>query len=202
MTLLVSHSVSIGWLNLDGWSTTYVGAHWLATSELPAKQYQTSPRHGPLSQLLLISSHHLVEVMFFQCVHLILNASPGRFSDIEKTFQDENENKKFITFGNVVKKWPQSLVSHPFDMSNEPFKSMECLKNRRNATIHKESALASLDMARSALFSAVQASRAISEHLLGAGSFDKYEAVLRKYPLPSEPWFSDVKFIERFSSKK
>ena len=72
---------------------------------------------------------------------------------------------------------------------------MMLLKDRRNATIHRESALVSLDMARSALFSAVQASRAISEHLLGAGSFSNYEAVLRKYSLPVQPWFSDVMFI-------
>lgn len=195
MTLLVSSGFSIGWLNLDDWSTTYVGAHWLSTDELPAKQYQTSPRHGPLSQLLLISAHHLVEVMFFRCVSSILNASPGVFAGVEKKYE-----KKVFT--DAVKEWPVALVGHPFDISQEPFNSMMRLKDRRNATIHKESALASLDMARSALFSAVQASRAISEHLLGVGSFDKYEAVLQKYPLPSEPWFSDVKFIERFSSKK
>ncbi|MCB1918656.1 MAG: hypothetical protein KDJ28_01595 [Candidatus Competibacteraceae bacterium] len=197
MTLLV-HSVSIGWLDLDGWSTTYVGAHWLATSELPAKQYQTSPRHGPLSQLLLISAHHLVEVMFFKCVNKLVDASPGVFTGIEKQLQ----NDKSIRFGAVIKEWPRLLTGCSFDLSQEPFKSIERLNTRRNATIHKESALASLDMARSALFSAVQASRAMSEHLLGVGSFKRYETVLQKYPLPDEPWFSDVKFIERFRSKK
>lgn len=195
MTLVVSHSVSIGWLNLDHWSTTYVGAHWLATDELPEKQYQTLPRHGPLSQLVLLSSHHLVEVMFFKCVDSILNASPGNFADIEKEFRNENDNGNYVKFGSAIKKWPQKLVGQSFDESQEPFKSMMLLKDRRNATIHKESALVSLDMARSALFSAVQASRAISEHLLDVGSFSNYEAVLRKYPLPVQPWFSDVKFI-------
>ena len=196
----VSHSVSIGWLNLDNWSETYVGAHWLVTDELPAKQYLSLPRHGPLSQLVLLSAHHLVEVMFFKCVNTLVDASPGDFTDIEKQLQ--KNGGKDIMFGRVIYKWPELLKKLPFDTSNEPFKSMKRLHERRNATIHKESALASFDMARSALFSAVQVSRAISEHLLGAGSFNRYEAVLRKYPLPIEPWFSDVKFIERFSSKK
>jgi len=61
--------------------------------------------------------------------------------------------------------------------------------------VHKSSALTSLEMARSALFSAVEASKAIAEHFLGENAF-KYESVLYKYPLQQEQWFSQVQLID------
>jgi len=187
----ISKSVSMGWLNLDAWSETYVGAHWLVTDELPAKQYQSLPRHGPLSQMVLLSAHHLVEVMFFQCVRVLIRNSPSAFANIDATY-DKKPFKKAFT------QWPVALVGSPFDTSQQPLKSVLSLADRRNATIHKESALSSLEMARSALYSAVHASKAIAEHLLGSGGF-KYTEVLLSYPLTEQQWFSEVTFVDEVS---
>jgi hypothetical protein len=186
----LSVSVSVGWLSLDAWSEAYVGAQWLAQDELPEKQWETQPRHGPLSQLVLIASHRLVEIMLFRCIREILEASPGKFPAIERKFFRASFEEAFSV-------WPAKLGFLPFDTTAQPFASIKRLQDRRNSTIHKESALVTLEMARSALFSAVEGSKAIATHLCGAKSGFRYDRVLEKYPLPNQPWFTDVKFLER-----
>ena len=186
----LSVSTSIGWLSLDAWSEAYVGARWLAQDELPAKQWETQPQHGSLSQLVLIASHRLVEIMLFRCIGEILEASPGKFPVLERRLSR-------VSFEEAFGEWPAKLGFPSFDTTAQPFSSIKRLQDRRNSTIHKESALATLEMARSALFSAVEGSKAIATHLGGAKSGFKYERVLEKYPLPTQPWLTDVKFLER-----
>jgi hypothetical protein len=177
-------------LSLDDWSNFYVGAHWLATKELPDAQWKTEPHHGPLTQLLLIASHHLVEVMLYRCIREVLDANPGKFKEIETLLKRREGFTKAFT------DWPAVLTSTPFDLTLEPYKSLKSLQLRRNDTVHKRSALASLEMGRSALFSAVEGARSIAIHFRGAEGF-LYDEVLQKYPLPKQKWFSEVAFIER-----
>lgn len=184
----VSHTTSSGWINLDAWSETYIGAHWLVKNELPAYQYQADVHHGPLSQMVLLASHQLVEIIFFQCVKFVIDSRPGQFVEIEKTYSK-------ASFGHALEKWPETLTGAPLDLALEPLNSVRRLKDQRNATVHKSSALTSLEMARSALFSAVEASKSIAEHFMGESGF-KYEPVLQKYPLQKEQWFSQVQLID------
>ncbi len=190
MTLLAVQT-STTWINLDAWSNFYVGAHWLATEELPDAHWQTEPRHGPLSQLLLIASQHLVEFTLLKCVSEVLETNPGKFPDIERKFSR-------ASFFDAFARWPVELTGQAFDTNVEPYKSLERLRLRRNDTAHKASALTSLEMARSALFSAVEGSKSIALHFRGSNGFP-YEPVLKKYPLRSQKWFSDVDFIERLT---
>lgn len=182
----VTASVSIGWLYLDTWSETYVGGRWLSEVELPKNQWETQAHHDPLAQLLLIASHSLVEIALFDSIQKILKATPGKFSKHERQFAKAR-------FGDVFADWPKELGHSAFDLSIEPFCSVDRLRERRNQTIHFGSALTTLEMARSALFSAVDGSKAITEHLLGPDAF-KYDAVLKKYPLGPQPMFSGVRF--------
>ncbi|MBA4503296.1 hypothetical protein H1S06_13125 [Marinobacterium sp. 3-1745] len=184
----ISHTKSSGWINLDAWSETYIGAYWLVRNELPAYQYQADVHHGPLSQMVLLASHQLVEIIFFQCVRSIFENNPGNFLKIEKSYSR-------ASFGRALEEWPEILTGVPLDLTKEPLNSVCRLKNRRNATVHKNSALTSLEMARSALFSAVEASKLIAEHFMGDNGF-KYESVLKKYPLQKEQWFGQVQFID------
>lgn len=188
MVTVTSH-VSSSYLSLDSWSETYVAARWLAQDELPEQQWQAQPRHGPLSQLVLIAAHRLVEVQLFGAVRKLLDAAPGKHPEIEERFP-----RGF--FDDAFKRWPAQLTGRPFDTTIEPFRSAAALQQRRNATVHKEAALCSLPMARAALYSGVEASRAIAVHLLGPGRF-AYEPVLAKYPLPASPWFADVPLVNR-----
>ncbi|QSL91721.1 hypothetical protein JWV26_18415 [Ectopseudomonas toyotomiensis] len=184
---VIIHTTTTGWLNLDAWSETYIAAHWLVTNELPAHEYQSETHHGPLSQMVLIAAHQLIEIMFFQCVRVITDGNPKQFTKIENKYQN-------TSFKKALEEWPEIITGTKFDLTQEPLKSADHLRARRNATVHKRSALTSLEMARSALFSAVEASKAISEHLLGEAGF-KYNSVLYKYPLKQEQWFSQVKLI-------
>jgi hypothetical protein len=172
---------------LDAWSEMYVGAQWLVTQELPNCQFKALPRHGALSQMVLFSSHHLVEVIFFQSVKTLIVNYPGFFSGIEKQF---DKTPFRIAFQN----WPAVLVGSAFNTNSSAIISALKLADRRNATIHKESALATPDMARSALYSSVHASREIAEHLLGKKGF-KYEKIIQKYPLPAADWFHETKLV-------
>ena len=183
-------SFQSGWLSLDAWSETYIGAHWLSVQELPPVQWQAEPRHSPLSKLLLIASHHLVEIMLFNSLRTLA----ARLAD---NARHGTNRLSRVPFDEALKKWPQALTGKAFDLTREPFASVTRLQQRRNATIHSESALTSLPMARSALHSAVAASREIAEQLLGPGAF-KYDPVLAKYPLTPQPWFSGIAFLERF----
>jgi len=167
----------------------YVGAHWAVTKELPPKQYQFDLHHGPLCQMVLVSAHHLVELMLFSCVESILKANPGSHPNHEKRYPK-------ATFHEVFHEWPSDLIGNPFNIEVEPLKSASALHLRRNATIHKSSALASLQIAKSALFSAVEASKKIYESTTGVGQF-KYQNVLDKYPIDTEQWFSEVKYLDR-----
>lgn len=189
----ISTSISSSCLSLDSWSGMYVGCRWATEQELPPEQWQFKVHHGPLCQMVILSAHHLVELMLFQCLHQLLDAMPGKFPKHEKYFS------KRLIFNDAFKKWPIELTGKNFDLTTEPFKSASALHLRRNATIHKDSALASLAMSRSALYSAVQASRAICEQLLGPSSF-VYEKVLANYPIQDAPWFSEVKYLERFKN--
>ncbi len=188
MTKRINHTATSGWLSLDAWSETYIGAHWLVTSTLPTHQYQADVHHGPLSQMVLLASHQLVEIMFFQCVKSIIDENPERFKEIEKSYDT-------ASFCLALEKWPEILTGLQFDLTQEPLKSVERLRKRRNATTHKSSALTSIEMARSALFSAIEASKAITEHFIGESRF-KYNPILNKYPLPREQWFSQIQFID------
>jgi len=182
----VTASVSVGWLNLDAWSETYVGGRWLSEVELPKHQWETQSHHNPLANLLLIASHNLVEIALFGSIQKILQASPGKFPKHEKLFAKAR-------FVDVLIEWPKELGHAAFDLSVEPYSSVDRLRERRNQAIHFGSALTTLEMARSALFSAVEGSKAITGHLLGPGAF-KYDAVLKKYPLGPQPMFSGVLF--------
>lgn len=188
MTESFVKSHSLGWVSLDSWSEIYVGAHWLVTEEFPEHQFQALPRHGALSQMVLLSAHHLVEVIFFQSVKALTAGAPGKFPSIEKSFDRAHFRKAF-------ENWPVVLVDAEFDTDSRALRSALKLADRRNATIHKESALATPSMARSALYSSVHASREIAEHLLGESGF-KYQKVIEKYPLPTADWFDEAWLVD------
>lgn len=190
----INNNTSIGWNNLDIWSEPYVGAQWIVKKELPQKHYESEIHHGPLSQMVLLIAHHLNEVIFFKCVREILSRQPGQFLQIAN-----NINR--VGFMKAFKNWPEILVGQPFDLNKEPYSSVVRLANRRNATIHSESALTSLEMARSALYTSIISSEYIAIHLLGPNGF-VYKDILEKYKIDSEVMFSQVKFPEDIVPKK
>jgi hypothetical protein len=184
---VIAHTTTSGWLSLDAWSETYIAAHWLL-NELPAHNYQSAVHHGPLSQMVLIAAHQLVEIMFFQCVKNLTSESPEKFKEIERKYEN-------TSFKKALECWPEIMTGTKLDLIQEPLKSADHLRARRNATVHKSSALTSIEMAKSALYSAVEASKYISNHFLGENQF-KYNLVIYKHPLKQEQWFSEVTLVD------
>jgi len=127
-----------------------------------------------------------VEIALYSSVERLIRLSSGTYSKKERELSSGK-----VPFSRVLSTWPQRLVKPAFDLTVEPFKSIEALRKQRNRTVHAESALVSLPMARSALHSAVEGSRAITDHLLGTHAF-AYDRVLAKYPLNSQLPFSAV----------
>lgn len=195
---LVTSSLTISWLNLDSWSETYVGARWLVNNVLPEKQYQSSPEHGPISQMVLLASHHMIEIVFFSCLGKKIEELSIPESEIEARIIKLEK----MRFYDAFTEWEKLVPGiSPFAYDAEPYISIDRLRLRRNATIHKESALSSLEMAKSALYTAVTASKTIYQHFNKNAAF-KYEAVLKKYPLDIFPLFSEVVYPEDWHKKK
>ena len=57
---------------------------------------------------------------------------------------------------------------------------------------HKQSAITTLEMAHAALYTAVEASKVIANHLLGEQGF-KYDWVLSKHPIQKAELFGNIK---------
>jgi hypothetical protein len=131
-----------------------------------------------------------VEIALFSSVGHVLASAPETYPVAEREFSSRKPS-----FHRLFTGWPERLGKDAFDLNAEPYRSLAALRIQRNRTVHSESALASLPMARSAVYSGVEGSRAITEHLLGPGAF-RYGRVLSTYPLSPQPPFSTVPPID------
>jgi|JI10StandDraft_1071094.scaffolds.fasta_scaffold367176_2 hypothetical protein len=164
---------TISWLAHDSWSETYVGVRRLAFEVLPDTSSRQNAEDGPLCQLALVGSNHLMEIALYKALHQHI---PG----------PKLENASYYEMLELLKARSASL-----NLADEPFLSTERLRKRRNATVHKHSALATVEMARSALYSAVEGSRAVFAF---AGASFPYGPHLVKFPPIPAPQFSAVPF--------
>lgn len=173
-------SAGIGWLNHDAWSETYIGARWIIENKLPDSFGRADPVDCALSQMVLIASHQLVEMTIFSCIQ----------SELERKEQWNAALAEFVHrmgFNEAFDTWPKKLTDKKIP-KEQPFTAARELAKRRNATVHKEAALATPQMARSALYTGVEASRGVRAHF-GSTEFP-YESVLKKYPIEEAQWFS------------
>lgn len=125
---LITSTTRAGWLNLDAWSETYVGAHWLVTNKLPHEQYQAEPVDGPLSQMVLIASHQLVEIMLFRCIRRNLETA-GKWSDVVEQMWTR------IGFAEAFNKWILCRHRHKIHYANfriMPTPEPRCLQQAVN----------------------------------------------------------------------
>ena len=169
----ISVSVSMPWLSHDAWSQTYVGTHKLIYRLLPESTSQLEDDESSLCQLALIGANHLMEIALAK---VLAHCDPTLKSKESKYYFDLTN-----TFPSLTGKAPNLLT--------EPFRSTEKLRIRRNKTVHASSAVASVEMARSALFSATQGSRALFEHVCIPFPYERF---LAKRPMPDESPYFDV----------
>lgn len=185
-THTVTAEFTFSWLNNNTWSEAYVGVRRLAYEVLPTSQGSATAEDGALCQLALIGANHLMEVGLYRVLLPYAKATSKVAALTEALLSD-------ATYHHMLARWLPLISGKQIDLGAEPFASTERLRRRRNDTAHKSSALATVGMAKSALFSAVEGTRAVYKH---AATPFPYEAFFAKYPLPPEVWFSQVAFPE------
>jgi hypothetical protein len=175
----VSASFTIKWSVHDSWSELYVGIRRLVYAILPPDVASQTAEDSALCQLALVGASSLMEVALFKLLQPF--AATGKAGLTQKKL----ENAGYADMLGIL----EEVTGTPLDRTVQPLRSTEALRKRRNQTIHKSSALATVPMARAALFSAVEGCRHTYSH---AGLTFPYESFLVEYPIPHEPWFSDV----------
>jgi hypothetical protein len=177
----VHASFTVSWFSHDSWSETYLGTRRLIYEVLPELTASQKAEDSALCQLALIGSNHLMEVSLGKILKSFIDKEPN-FT--QRHFED-------TSYWQALSRWVTTLSGKPIELESEPFISTERLRHRRNATIHKSSALATVAMARSAFFSAIEGSKALHSHF---GTPFPYESLLKQYSHSKEEPFSTVAF--------
>ncbi|SEA12299.1 hypothetical protein SAMN05660420_01287 [Desulfuromusa kysingii] len=172
----------IAWLNHDSWTESYIGTRKLVYEVLPAKNNDLTEETSALCQLAVVGANHMMEVALFGLIRPHIGSQLPDFSITQKQFDNGGYHK-------ALTNWVEPITGSPLDLSAEPFLSTELLRKRRNDTVHKSSAIATVEMARAALYSAVEGTKALYTHF---GNQSKYRPFLEKYPVHQEPMFSSV----------
>lgn len=168
MAFIIS-TCSISWLNHDAWSETYIGLRKIVYETMPEKGERLAAEDQALCQMSVVSANQLMEIALHNLTRNAVNQKTSYYA----TLTNEIER---ITGRNI-------------DLSVEPFLSTEKLRVRRNATVHKSCALANVEMANSALYSAVEGVKELYKHF---GVTFAYTEVLEKYPCKPDVWFSTL----------
>lgn len=182
--LPVSASFTASWLIHDSWTESYIGVRRLVYELLPHPGSGQAAEDGALCQLALIGANHLVEVALLKILKPFVSTT-------DDAIQLSPSKLDRASYFDMLNEWIPKVTAKQIDTTVEPFVSTERLRHRRHATVHKTSALATVQMARSALHSAVGATKALYMH---AGTPFPYDAHLAKYPQVTEPPFSTIPF--------
>ena len=193
----ISKDMEMNWINHSLWSEIFVGLHKIVYQLLPQHQHEMTIEDSALSRLVIISSHQLMEIALFDLINESINKITEENISL-KAIQETNYFKAFIEIENgskVGKPWIRQITGIAIDPLQEPFLSTEKVRKRRNSTIHKDSALANVEMARSALYSEVMGAKALYSHFNEAFP---YEKALEKYPLETHKLLSEIVYPEDF----
>ena len=177
----VDKSFTFKYIIHDSWTETLAGAHYLL-SDFEESNKVCDKAH--LCRLVLISANHLIEKLFFDLAEEALKNQNNTPAEIYNNFEK-------TTLFTAMRKWPQLLVhgSAPLSFDVEPLLSADELRKQRNRSIHKESEMVTFEMAKKALYSAVETCRVIWKHFHKNKAF-KYECILEKYPVMDEGHYS------------
>jgi len=173
----VSKELTIAYQIHDNWTEILTGTYFILNGPL-----QEENKKIPaiiLTRTVIILSHQLVEVMFFNVVQKYINNHGSQISEedhakIKKGFDDR------IGIKDAMKEWPSLLVGRSFNRSQEPFSSQEQLRLLRNKSIHWPSRSSVVDLAHSAYYTGVGASESIYSHFF-AWERSEYSKYVKRY---------------------
>ena len=153
----VTASIEISWSIYDSWTELLTGTRMLL--DFAEERNGKSIEDANLLRLVLISSHQMIEVMFFSQLETCVNNHP----EVVKTLFQYDMLRR-ISFSDARGKWPAIVTGSVLDFSSEPLQSMKSLSTLRNAAIHHTATAPKTDVGESAFFTAIEASKAIYNH--------------------------------------
>jgi hypothetical protein len=177
-----SSTIGFGWVSHDAWSEMYLAClRQCAQLERPS-----SPRHpvdSAVAQLVVVGAHHLVEFALFGLLRkFVFSISTKGMALTEERFDE-------LPYAEALHVWAPEAIGGALPIASEPLASAEALRKHRNAVVHKSSALTRTTWARPALYTAVEATRALYV------AFDTrfpYRTVLGQNPVACSMHFSQA----------
>lgn len=188
-------------IHADAWTETLAGLQYLTDQIETLEKSGDSVNKIYLTRVTIISSSYLAEQVFAQASKkyidqkLTCRSVSTLTKDLLKDWKRRNSIRK-IGISRAIKEWPKVLTGNPLKLGDEPLQSLKKMVDKRNDIIHKLSDLThyeqASDVARSALYTAVEASKTIESHFFPGKNFS-YSEWLNKYPIPSGPYFGRFK---------
>lgn len=178
----------------DSWTETLTGAHYLLRLLSSPASSPTNVEREHLARLIIISSHHLIEIMFFGTVDRYIRDHYSSIpSNIVATLEPYLQGQDKIGIYSALREWPRLLLnaSAGFDFGREPFQSQELLRWKRNGSIHYEADSATFALAAAAYYTAVKVSEAIEQAFFPERPFS-YQGFVSKAPPLSTEYFGHV----------
>lgn len=158
----------------DSWTETIEGIHYFL--KLIDSQDDSVPKE-PLNRVVIILSHYLVEVMFWDTVK---NFVKEMNVDLLEKVLSKLEGQ--TGFSRAIEEWPKMLTGKSFNLGDEPFQSLNSLIKYRNEIIHTNF-LDQYASASSAYYSAVRISEEIEKHFFPTKAFH-YKDWVKIFPPP------------------
>lgn len=168
----------------DTWTELYLGVRRLIYEIIPPTSQKLTAEERAMCQLALIGANQLMEITLYKILAPYAKESE-RLARLTSALLDEASYHQMMT------KWLPAISGNSLNLGEEPFKSTEKLRKRRNDTIHKTPANTTTEMVRSAIFSSVEGSKALYHF---SGNPFPYCDWLERYPQQIEQPFSSIVF--------
>jgi len=181
----------------DGWTETLAGLSILV------KQIEQFEKSGDnfnavyLLRLAIISSCYLAEQMFSKSVSIYVEKA------LQQCVQDQREYRlltnwsrrntlRKVGISRAMKEWPEILTGAKFNLGEGALQALAALTRKRNDIVHKLNDLTQYSqpaqVAKSAIFTAVEACKEIEKHFFPGQDFS-YSEWLQKYPVENTGFF-------------
>lgn len=186
-------------LHEDGWTETLCGLNFLV-KEIENLEQSGDSNTIYLTRLCIISSSYLAEQVFNSAVTKYIETALNNLGNSEaevskKQFYEdwrENNTLRKIGISRAIREWPQELTGKKLFLGSGVMQALKVLTDKRNDIVHKLDDLTQYiqpsDIAKSAIFTAVEACKIIEDHFFPGQNFT-YDKWLKTYPVENAPLF-------------
>jgi hypothetical protein len=176
----------------DGWSETLTGIYFLLKLLSSSESSPTNIEREHLARISIVSSHHLIEIMFFRTVERYIRERYSLIpSEVVAPIKGCLQGQDRIGIYNALREWPKLLLNTGagFDFGKEPFQSQELLREKRNRVIHYRAESATFALAAAAYYTTVKVSESREQTFFPGCTFT-YQGFVSKVPPMSKELFA------------